>query len=102
MKVFGDFDLSDFWSGGDYERDNYRGELLQPESIASVERELGYQLPKSYVDLMSFQNGGTPNNTCHATAEVTLGPTITLRKLGFLRLIGNQRTRCAESLAVNS
>ena len=71
MKVFSDFDLSNFWSGDDYERDNYIGELLQPDLVASVERELGHRLPKSYVELMSVQNGGTPNHTCHATAEKT-------------------------------
>ncbi|GGX50951.1 hypothetical protein GCM10007385_19360 [Tateyamaria omphalii] len=71
MKVFGDFELSKFWSGGDYERDNYIGAPLQTELLASVERELGYQLPKSYIELMSVQNGGIPNNTCHKTATET-------------------------------
>jgi len=68
VKVFGDFDLSEFWVGGDYERDNYRGTPLQAELIASVERELGYKLPEGYIELMKFQNGGIPRNTCHETA----------------------------------
>lgn len=71
MRVFGDFDLSNFWSGGDYELDNYIGASLQPELVAFVERELGYQLPKSYIELMGIQNGGIPKNRCHATAEKT-------------------------------
>ncbi|MEP4247688.1 SMI1/KNR4 family protein [Tateyamaria sp.] len=71
MKVFSNFDLRNFWSGGNYERDNYVGALLRPDLVASVERELGYQLPQSYVELMSVQNGGKPNNTCHPTAEET-------------------------------
>ena len=66
MKVFGDFELRNFWSGGDYERREYIGAPLSPELIASIEGELGYVLPASYVELMGFQNGGTPKNTCHA------------------------------------
>lgn len=71
MKVFGDFDLGDFWSGGDYERDHYIGAPLEPELVSSVERELGYRLPKSYIELMRVQNGGIPKNTCHETAVET-------------------------------
>lgn len=71
MEVFGDFDLNGFWSGDDYERDAYIGAILNLDLVQSIERELGHKLPKSYIELMSFQNGGTPNNTCHETSEET-------------------------------
>lgn len=71
MKVFGDFDISGFWTGDEYERDKYIGAPLQPDLVASIEQELGYSLPKSYLDLMRYQNGGIPKNTCHRTAQST-------------------------------
>ncbi len=71
MKVFGDFDLTGFWSGSDYERENYIGATLEPELVESIERELGYKLPKSYIELLEFQNGGLPRNTCHVTTTET-------------------------------
>jgi hypothetical protein len=69
--IFADFDLTAFWERSDYaER-----ELIEPfpddELIASIERELGYRLPQSYVELMRTQNGGLPVRTCHRTAQST-------------------------------
>ena len=71
MKVFSDFVLDDFWTGSDYEREAYIGEALNPHLIQSIEHELGYKLPKSYIELMSFQNGGTPKNRCYETGVET-------------------------------
>lgn len=69
--VFGDFDVSRFWDNCDYARDNYVGETLTHELLASIEAELGYTLPGSYVELMMQQNGGTPVPTRHRTLEPT-------------------------------
>jgi hypothetical protein len=71
MKFFEGFDLNGFWSGNDYERKAYLGTALTDELIESIENELGYKLPESYIEMMRFQNGGIPINTCHATSEKT-------------------------------
>jgi hypothetical protein len=39
--------------------------------ITSIEKELGYKLPASYVALMKQQNGGIPKDTCFPTEEAT-------------------------------
>lgn len=63
--VFRDFDLSAFWETDEYYADNdYVGAPTTDEEIASVERELGYKLPESYVALLRVQNGGRPVKTC--------------------------------------
>ena len=70
-KVFGDFDLSDFWEESAYALETYVGRPLDDSTIYAVERELGYTLPASYVELMKVQNGGIPRRTNHRTAERT-------------------------------
>ncbi|WP_407569206.1 SMI1/KNR4 family protein [Deinococcus altitudinis] len=64
---------ADFWEADPhgYQAKNYIEPPPTPEMIASVEAELGYTLPASYVQLMRTQNGGCPANTCHATSEAT-------------------------------
>jgi len=69
--VFGDFGVTDFWDNGDYARENYVGEPLTDELLASIEEELGYRLPRTYIELMKAQNGGTPRLTNHRTQEAT-------------------------------
>jgi len=69
--VFGDFDLTDFWDNSEYAIGSYVGEPLTDELVASIEDELGYKLPKSYIELMKCQNGGTPQLTSHRTQEST-------------------------------
>lgn len=71
MPIFHDFDFSDFWVGSQYERETCVGSSLNADLVASIEEELGYKLPQSYVELARFQNGGIPKNTCHATATPT-------------------------------
>lgn len=70
-KVFGDFDVTDFWEQGEDADEEYVGAPLTPEQVAAVERELGYKLPASYVELMKHQNGGIPTRTNHRTREPT-------------------------------
>lgn len=69
--VFGDFDVTDFWENTDYARQAYVGEPLTGEMLSSVEDELGYRLPKAYIELMRVQNGGMPRLTRHRTKEPT-------------------------------
>jgi hypothetical protein len=65
--LFAGMDLSQFWDDSEYALDAY---VLAPptdELIKSVEEELGYKLPASYVELMKKHNGGVPLNTCFPT-----------------------------------
>lgn len=70
--AFEGFDLDSFWDNtGDQETEDYLGEPLSDGELELVERELGYRLPASYVELARHQNGGTPYNTCFPTKEPT-------------------------------
>jgi hypothetical protein len=55
--VFGDFDTTDFWDNSEYAMEEYVGEPLTDELVASIEDELRYKLPGAYVELMKCQNG---------------------------------------------
>lgn len=68
---FEGMDLSAFWDDSDYALKEY---VLKPpgdQLIASVEAELGYKLPASYIALMKQHNGGVPYNTCFPTEQAT-------------------------------
>lgn len=66
-----DMDLDDFWEDSDYAREQYVEGPVTAELVASVERELGFVLPRSYVELMRSQNGGIPKKTCFPTETRT-------------------------------
>lgn len=70
-KHFEGFDLSDFWRDSEYARENYVDAPLTDEVLAAVEHELGYTLPRAYVELCRYQNGGYPKNGSHRTATPT-------------------------------
>lgn len=67
LNVFEDFDFSDFWEIADPNSsiEGYTDENPTDELIRSVEQELGYKLPSSYIELMKLHNGGRPKNYCH-------------------------------------
>ncbi len=69
--TFEDLDLSGFWRNSDHARKSYVGAPLTDEALRSAEQELGYELPRSYVDLLGHQNGGMPHNTAHRTQQRT-------------------------------
>ena len=69
--IFKDFDFSDFWKDSEYSLREYVDESPTDELINSIESEIGYKLPASYVELMKLHNGGTPKNCCFPTAERT-------------------------------
>jgi len=65
------FDLSAFWEDSDYARKEYVGAPVTNEMIESVQAELGYRLPKAYIELLRSQNGGIPGKTRHRTSQPT-------------------------------
>lgn len=71
MKYFTDVDLSTFWDNSEYALKNYVEDYPSDELIKSIESELGYKLPDSYICLMKLQNGGIPKNNCFSTKSPT-------------------------------
>lgn len=65
------FDFSAFWEESDYARKEYVGAPVTDEMIQSVQAELGYRLPKAYIELLRNQNGGIPAKTNHRTSQPT-------------------------------
>ncbi|MNB99627.1 SMI1 / KNR4 family protein [compost metagenome] len=65
--AFEGMDLEAFWDDSDYALESYVSDPPDDELIASVEQELGYKLPASYITLMKQHNGGVPYNTCFPT-----------------------------------
>jgi len=58
LEVFKDYDFSDFWEDTEYSMENYLMESPSDDLISSIELELGYKFPNSYVELMKLHNGG--------------------------------------------
>ncbi|MCM3293398.1 SMI1/KNR4 family protein [Paenibacillus sp. MER 180] len=71
VEPFSDMSLDDFWEDSEYAREAYQSEPPTAELIASIEEELGYKLPSSYIALMKQRNGGVPKNTCFPTEDPT-------------------------------
>ena len=69
QKIFKDFDFSDFWDDNIYSLKDYVEDKPSDELIKSIELELGFKLPNSYIELMKLHNGGTPKNCCIPTGE---------------------------------
>jgi len=60
----------EFWNQELREYDaEYREDFPSAQELASIEEELGYKLPLSYVALMRTQNGGYPARTCFPTTQ---------------------------------
>jgi len=71
IEPFSDMSLDDFWDDSEYAREAYQSEPPTDELIVSIEEELGYKLPSSYIALMKQRNGGVPKNTCFPTEDAT-------------------------------
>lgn len=69
--AFSDAFLSDFWDDSEYAKESYQSDPPTDELIISIEKELGYKLPFTYIELMKQQNGGVPKNTNFPTDEPT-------------------------------
>ena len=70
-KYFKNFDFSTFWDNEEYALKEYVSEEPTDELIESIESELGYKLPESYIEMMKIQNGGIPFNCFHPTNKPT-------------------------------
>lgn len=68
---FEGFDFTNFWDDNWYAQKEYISDPPSDELIASVEEDLGYKLPASYIWLMKQHNGGIPVNTCYPSDEPT-------------------------------
>lgn len=68
---FEGMDLAGFWDDSSYALEAYVSDPPGDELIASVEEELGYKLPQSYIALMKKHNGGAPHRTCYPTDQAT-------------------------------
>ena len=71
MEHFIGFDLKSFWSDSEYAKKEYQSAPFDRELIRTLEEELGFKLPDSYIQLMAVQNGGIPVNDCFPTAVPT-------------------------------
>ena len=69
--IFKDFDFTDFWDDSDYALKEYVEDYPSDELIKSIEQELGYKLPASYIELLKLHNGGIPKNCCYPVSERT-------------------------------
>lgn len=69
--IFEGLDLSGLWDDGSYAESTYTMAPPSDDLIASVEEELGYKLPASYIALMKQRNGGIPQATCFPTQLAT-------------------------------
>ena len=64
-----DFDLNNFWNTKEEKAEGHISSVPSNELIAEVEQDLGYKLPKSYLELMKQHNGGFPAKTHFAKNE---------------------------------
>jgi hypothetical protein len=88
--IFTNFDVSNFWDTEPYSLE-YTSEPVTDKRIQATEKELGYKLPKSYIELMKVQNGGIPKNCCFPTKEPTSWSTDHIAISGIFG-IGNSKT----------
>lgn len=88
--MFDNFDFTDFWQESEYADKNYKDEPPSDELIASIEKDLGYKLPESYIYFMKEHNGGIPSKDCCPTNTPTSWANDHIAITGFMS-IGRKR-----------
>lgn len=76
-------DLDDFWEDPKHSRDYVEGPIT-PALLRSVEKELGFRLPRAFIALMRRQNGGHPKRTLFPTKKPTSWAKDHIAITGFL------------------
>jgi hypothetical protein len=61
-KYFEKINFKKFWDEGEYSLKEYTGEPLSEADVKRAEKELGYKLPSSYIELLRNKNGGIVKN----------------------------------------
>jgi hypothetical protein len=69
--VMNEFDPHQFWEQSQYAR-HYFGGPVTDDVVELVEHQLGYKLPKAYIELMKVQNGGFTRKRNFSTKEDSL------------------------------
>ncbi|MBP3754164.1 MAG: SMI1/KNR4 family protein [Lachnospiraceae bacterium] len=64
--MFENVNLDDLWYEGEYyDKEEYEcGDIESDDLIESIENDLGFKLPQSYIFLMKKHNGGLLNKNC--------------------------------------
>ncbi len=65
-------DMNDFWEDSD-QANEYISKPVTDEQISSVEEQLVFKLPASYIQLMKLHNGGIPRNTRYPIGSTVHG-----------------------------
>lgn len=87
-EFFPDLDLEEFWDDDELSLEEYVDESPSDLLIASIEQELGYTLPASYVALMKQHNGGVPYATCYPLPSDTKCQTNTDIDIDYIEITG--------------
>jgi len=70
-KAFTNEEVERIWSDSEYSKEKYVCDYPSESLISSIEDELGYKIPSSYIELMQFQNGGLVKRHAFPTKEST-------------------------------
>lgn len=89
-KYFKSFDFSNFWDNSEYAKKKYVEKPVTDKMIKIIEKELGYKLPTSYIEMMKVQNGGIPVNVCFP-AECVPGWPDGFVQIDCIMGIGNEK-----------
>lgn len=63
LRCFAESFAKTFWLEDDYAVENFTESYPNEATVNSIEEELGWKLPGSYIEMMRVQNGGYPANT---------------------------------------
>lgn len=94
MRPFENFDWENFWDDTDYALEEYVGTKSTDEEVENIEKELGYKLPKSYIELIKNHNGGIPKRGLFYVddVEVYIGGIFGIDKNKSYSICGKYRT----------